>query len=75
LERSARETNDLVLTVEDHSAGGVGDAVAAALSPFGIRVNQLCVQALPRSGKPEELLAAYGIDAAAITKKVKELLR
>lgn len=74
LERSARDTNNLVLTVEDHSAGGIGDAVAAALSPFGIKVNQLLVRTLPRSGKSEELLAAYGIDAAAITKKVKELV-
>jgi transketolase C-terminal domain/subunit len=29
--------------------------------------------ALPRSGKPEELLAHFGIDAAAIVKKVKAL--
>jgi|GEM_PF-1894043 len=28
---------------------------------------------LPRSGKPEELMARYGIDAAAITNKVKSL--
>jgi transketolase C-terminal domain/subunit len=28
---------------------------------------------LPRSGKAEELLAKYGIDAGAIVKKVKSL--
>jgi transketolase C-terminal domain/subunit len=28
---------------------------------------------IPRSGKAEELMAAFGIDAAAIVKKVKSL--
>lgn len=73
LERAAVETNKLVLTVEDHSAGGIGDAVAAALSPSGIKVHQLHVEGLPRSGKPEELMAAHGIDAAAIVKCVRRL--
>src|SRR5215831_348320 len=72
---AGRLTNGLILTVEDHSYGGIGDAVAAAASPAGIKVNQLLVRELPISGKPEELLAAYGIDAAAIKAKVKELVR
>ncbi|HKS39692.1 MAG TPA: transketolase, partial [Blastocatellia bacterium] len=60
---SGRETNNLILTVEDHSAqGGIGDAVASAVAVEGIRVHQLAVGEVPRSGKPEELLAAYGID-------------
>jgi transketolase len=71
---SAQKTNNLVLTVEDHYAeGGLGDAVAGELSAFGIRVHKLAVRELPRSGKPEELLAKYGIDAAAIVRKVREL--
>ncbi|HJQ69074.1 MAG TPA: transketolase [Blastocatellia bacterium] len=75
LKSSAKETNDLILTVEDHAAwGGIGDAVAAAVSPLGVKVHSLGVRELPRSGKPEELLAAYGIDRGAIVKKVKELL-
>jgi transketolase C-terminal domain/subunit len=28
---------------------------------------------LPRSGKPEELMARYGIDSSAIVQKVKSL--
>jgi transketolase len=75
LRASGRETNNLVITVEDHSAwGGLGDAVASAISPSGIRVYQLGVREVPRSGKPEELLAAYGIDRSAIVATVKSLL-
>jgi transketolase C-terminal domain/subunit len=48
--------------------------VAGELSPDGIRVHKLAVFEEPRSGKPEELVAKYGIDAAAIIKKVKSLL-
>jgi transketolase len=75
LRASGRETNNLIITVEDHAAwGGIGDAVASAVSPSGIRVYQLGVREVPRSGKPEELLAAYGIDRAAIASAVKSLV-
>lgn len=75
LRASGSETNNLIITVEDHSAwGGIGDAVASAVSPVGIRVHQLAVREVPRSGKAEELLAAYGIDRSAIIAKVKSLL-
>jgi transketolase len=75
LQSSGNATNNLILTVEDHSAwGGIGDAVAAAVSAAGIRVHSLAVHGVPRSGKPEELLAAFGIDRTAIVNKVKELL-
>jgi transketolase len=71
---AARKTNNLVLTVEDHyPEGGLGDAVAGALSVEGIKVHKLAVFELPRSGKPEELLAKYGLDSAAIEKKVRSL--
>src|ERR1044072_147059 len=73
--QSGRETNNLMLTVEDHSAqGGIGDAVASAVAVEGVRVHQLAVREVPRSGKPEELLAAYGIDRTAIVNKVKSLV-
>jgi transketolase len=71
---AAAKTNNAVITVEDHYAeGGLGDAVAGELSSAGIKVHKLAVMALPRSGKAEELLAHFGIDAAAIVKKVKSL--
>jgi len=71
---AAQKTNNLVITVEDHYAeGGLGDAVAGELSVEGIKVHKLAVNGIPRSGKAEELLAHFGIDAAAIVKKVKSL--
>lgn len=72
--REARECNNTIITVEDHYLeGGLGSAVARALSDTDIRVIQLAVSELPRSGKPEELRAWAGIDADCIIKKVKEL--
>jgi transketolase len=72
---AAVKTNSTVVTVEDHFAeGGLGDAVAGELSSDGIKVHKLAVRELPRSGKAEELLARFGIDAAAIVKKVKSLV-
>ncbi len=72
---AARKTNSTVITVEDHYAeGGLGDAVAGELSGEGIKVHKLAVRELPHSGKASELLAKYGIDAAAIAQKVKALI-
>ena len=71
---AARKTGHTVITVEDHyPEGGLGDAVAGELSADGIKVHKLAVYELPRSGKAEELLAKYRIDAAAIVAKVKSL--
>ena len=71
---AAKKTGNTVITVEDHySEGGLGDAVAGELSVEGIRVHKLAVVGIPRSGKAEELLAHFGIDAAVIVKKVKSL--
>jgi len=71
---AAQKTNNLVITVEDHYAeGGLGDAVAGELSSEGVRVHKLAVREIPHSGKPEELLARYGIDAQAIVAKAKAL--
>ncbi len=71
----ARETNNLVLTVEDHyPEGGLGDSVASALSPEGVRVHRLAVTDIPRSGKPEELLELFGINFRHIVRKVENLI-
>jgi transketolase len=72
--KAARATNNAVITVEDHyPEGGLGDAVAGELSYEGVRVQKLAVYELPRSGKGDELLARYGIDANAIVAAVKRL--
>ena len=73
LAAAARETGHLVV-VEDHwPEGGLGEAVLAALAAEGAsaRVTHLAVRDMPRSGKAAELLAAFGIDAAAIVKAAK----
>jgi transketolase len=71
---AAKKTANTVITVEDHYAeGGLGDAVAGELSADGIKVHKLAVVGMPHSGKAEELLAKFGIDAAGIVKKVKSL--
>jgi transketolase len=71
---AAQKTGNTVITVEDHyPEGGLGDAVAGELSGDGVKVHKLAVGGLPRSGKANELLAHFGIDAAAIAKKVKSL--
>ena len=71
---AAKKTGNTVITVEDHySEGGLGDAVAGELASEGIKVHKLAVVGIPRSGHAAELMAAFGIDAAAIVKKVKSL--
>jgi transketolase len=71
---AAQKTHNTVVTVEDHYAeGGLGDAVAGELSSEGVKVHKLAVNGIPRSGHAAELMAAFGIDAAAIVKKIKSL--
>ncbi len=64
---AARATGGRVLTVEDHYAeGGLGDAVLDALAAEPASVVKLAVRDIPRSGKPDELLRLFGLDAASI---------
>ncbi len=74
LATAAAETRHLVV-VEDHwPEGGLGEAVLAALAGTEFAFTHLAVREMPRSGKPEELLAAYGIDAAAIAAAAKAVV-
>ena len=74
LQTAASETNNTLITVEDHyPEGGLGDAVLDAVATQGVYVHKLAVTGMPRSGKPEELLEYHGISANAIVQKVKEL--
>jgi len=77
LAAAATETGRIV-TVEDHwPEGGLGEAVLGALAERGVsaRVTRLAVTDMPRSGKPDELLAAFGIDAVAIANAARSLVR
>ena len=76
LVRSGRQTGHWIVTVEDHyQAGGLGDAVSAAVGDEGIGVHRLAVRKIPRSGKSDELLERYGISAGHIVAAVKRLTR
>jgi transketolase len=76
---AVQTTGGLLIVVEDHwPEGGIGDAVLAALAAADVsgelvRFVHLAPRAMPGSGKPAELLAAAGIDAAAIVAAVKDL--
>ncbi len=68
---ACRETGRII-TVEDHSVcGGIGEAVLAAVAG-GCPVEILGVRTTPRSGKPEELMAAHGLTKDAIIKAVRK---
>ncbi len=72
---TAEQTGRQIVTVEDHYIeGGLGDAVAGELSGEGFRVHKLGVRESPHSGKSEELLARYGINAQAIAGAVRALI-
>ncbi|MFA6527016.1 MAG: transketolase [Candidatus Babeliales bacterium] len=67
----AADSNNVVITVEDHyQAGGLGEAVALGLSGTVINVQSMAVHDISRSGAPEELMKYAGIDAESIAKSV-----
>jgi transketolase len=75
LVRAGRQTGNQLITVEDHyAAGGLGDAVAAAVAGEGIAVHCLAVREIPRSGRPDELLDRFGISAAHIVQTVLQTI-
>ena len=67
------QTDGRLVVVEDHRPeGGLASSVLEAVVALGCRVElrHLAVRDMPGSGRPSELLAAAGIDAAAIVKAV-----
>jgi transketolase len=74
---AAAEETKALITVEDHwPEGGIGETVAGVLAEAGSATPlvRLAVSGKPGSGPPEALLAAAGIDAAAIAKAVEQAL-
>lgn len=66
-----------VVTVEEHSViGGLGDAVADVLVGNGsFRFHKIGVQdRFGQSGKPEALLAEYGLDESGILSQIRSVL-
>lgn len=75
LKKAAAETN-IIITIEDHyAAGGLGEAVSAALATINTKVISLAVTKLPMSGAPAELMAYESIDAAAIVRTALQYAR
>lgn len=77
---AAKRTHNRIVIVEDHyPAGGLGEAVMAALAlhapETAWNITHLAVTKLPMSGKPEELLAYEEINDAAILKAITSLHR
>ena len=72
--RHAAAATGVIVTIEDHyPAGGLGEAVLAALAEQPVPVTMLAVNKTPMSGKPEELRDFAGISAAAIVRTVENL--
>ena len=70
-------TNGKLITVEDHwPEGGMGEAVLSALAQVGVTPSKsrlLAVNGMPHSGKPDELIDAFGISARHIAVAVREI--
>ena len=71
-------TGGRVVTVEDHwPEGGIGEAVLSALAGVGVAPSKsrlLAVNGLPHSGKPDELVDAFGISARHIADAVRQIV-
>ncbi|HEV2288194.1 MAG TPA: transketolase [Candidatus Acidoferrales bacterium] len=72
--RQLNAAGGCLVTVEDHyPEGGLGEAVIPALVEAGTapkKYTKLAVNGMPHSGKPEELIDAFGISARHITEAI-----
>jgi transketolase len=72
-----KATAGCLVTVEDHwPEGGLGEGVLAALAQAGVspaKFKLLAVTGMPHSGKPEELVDAFGISARHIIEAVRAM--
>ena len=70
-------TGGRLITAEDHwPEGGIGEAVLSALAEAGAvpaKYKMIAVRDMPHSGKPEELVDAFGISARHIAEAVKAI--
>jgi transketolase len=66
-----------LITAEDHwPEGGLGEAVLTALAGVGVAPSKfklVAVTRMPHSGKPEELVDAFGISARHIAEAVRAI--
>jgi len=70
-------TGGRLITVEDHwPEGGMGEAVISALAQAGVAPSKfrlIAVTRMPHSGKPDELVDAFGISARHIVEAAREI--
>jgi transketolase len=70
-------TGGRLITVEDHwPEGGLGEAVISALAQAGVAPSKfrlIAVTRMPHSGKPDELVDAFGISARHIVEAAREI--
>jgi transketolase len=74
----ANQNNGMIVTVEDNYGGGIGSAVADALTASGdaFTLRQMHVRRIPKSAKtPEEVLAMCELTSAHIVAEVKSALQ
>ena len=73
--RQAAADTEAIVTAEDHyPEGGLGEAVAAAVSGTATPVHVQAVRRTPHSGKGAELLAEQGLDVAGIAAAARSAL-
>jgi transketolase len=74
----ANENNGMILSLEDNYGGGIGSAIADAVSADGggFTLRQMCVRKIPKSGRaPEELMNYTGLGVDQIVQEAMQLLQ
>lgn len=74
LQKAAKETRAIITVEDHHPEGGIGEAVASAVSLL-TKVYQLAVKKMPTSGTSRELLDYEEISKDAVIKKCLEILK
>ena len=73
IQKASLQTKALIVVEDHYREGGIYEAVCSS-GVVTVPVHSLCVTKMPRSGKPEELLAYEEIDSTAIVKMVLSLV-
>ena len=74
LKKTASKTKKIIVVEDHYPYGGIGEAVKSLLIDENIKFKHLCIEKIPKSGKPEELRAYEHIDYKAIVDNVKNMI-
>jgi len=66
--------NKLIISEDHYKEGGIGEMLISALADAEIQIKHLSINQIPHSGKIEELLDKYKINAKSIVEAVKYLI-